>query len=309
MSYHTKELKRKTVVITGISSGIGRGSAIRLAELGANVVGVARREDALQELQLEIEKKGGKIWTLTGDISDPETLQHLLEKALKEHGQIDIWINNVGIGALGYFWEIPIDDHARVIDVNLKGLVYGAHVAMQHFIEKGKGILINIGSIDSEVPLALQNTYAATKAAVLSLGRSLTEELKLEGKNKNIQVSTLMPWAVDTPWWNHAANYTGHQPRMAAMDDPQLVIDEVIKACVNPQEKIPVGYKAKGSYLFHRIFPGWAEQFSGKIAEKESEKATPAPPTTGSIYEPMKKGTSVEGNIRERMDKEDKKDL
>src|SRR5690606_25831560 len=126
-------------------------------------------------------------------------------------GGIDIWINNVGIGALGYFWDIPVWDHARVIDVNLKGLVYGAHAAMQHFVERGEGVLVNIGSIDSEVPLALQNTYAATKSAVLSLGRSLNEELRLTEK-RDIKVATIMPWAVDTPWWIHAANYTGHKP-------------------------------------------------------------------------------------------------
>ena len=102
---------------------------------------------------------------LTCDVSNPEDIQKLTDTAIADYGGMDVWINNVGVGALGYFWDIPIADHARLIDVNLKGLVYGAHAALSHFVPKGKGVLVNVGSIDSEVPLALQNTYAATKAA------------------------------------------------------------------------------------------------------------------------------------------------
>lgn len=302
---HTDEISGKTIVITGASSGFGRGSAIRLAGKGANVVAFARRTDLLDTLQEEIKKEDGNILTVTGDVSKFEDVQKLADTAISKFGRIDIWINNVGVGALGFFWDIPFEDHARLIDVNFKGLVYGAHAALKHFVDKGNGILVNIGSIDSEVPLALQNTYAATKAAVLSLGRTLNEELKLCDK-KDIKVATIMPWAVDTPWWIHAANYTGHQPRMAAMDDPAIVIDKIVLACTDPKEEMPVGPKAIGSSIFHSIFPDWSEHLTAKISKKESEKGGYAPPTTGSIYSPMKEGTGVEGNIRERMEQEDK---
>lgn len=92
---------------------------------------------------------------------------------------------------------------------------------------------------------------------------------------------------------------------MAAMDDPELVIDEILKACVDPKEKMPVGYKAEGSNLFHRIFPNWAEKFSGKVAKEESEKTSYSLQTTGSIYKPMAEGTTIAGNIRSRMKRED----
>lgn len=298
------QLKGKTIVITGVSSGFGRGVTIKLTQLGANVVGVARRGKVLDALSLQIDGGEGTFIPIVGDVSDPETIEGLATTAKNKFGGIDIWINNVGVGALGYFWEIPIEDHARLIDVNLKGLVYGSHAAMKCFVAKGEGTLVNVGSIDSEVPLALQNTYAATKAAVYSLGRSLNVEMDLI-KNDKIKVTTIMPWAVDTPWWIHAANYTGHKPRMAAMDDPKIVVDAIIEACLDPKEKIPVGYKAEGSNIFHRIFPGWAEAFSGKVAKNQAEKAELTEHNTGSIYEPMAEGASVEGSIRERMKRED----
>lgn len=299
-----KELKGKTIVITGVSSGFGRGTAMRLAEMGANVVGAARRTEVLKELSAEISSKGGNMVPVTCDVSKPEDIEHLDKVAREKFGKIDIWINNVGVGAIGFFWEIPLEDHARLIDVNLKGLVYGSHVAMKHFIKNEKGILINVGSIDSEVPLALQNTYAATKAAVFSLNRTLHEELKLSG-HEDIKIATIMPWAVDTPWWIHAANYTGHKPRMTAMDDPEIVVEKIVEACTDPELEMTVGGKAGASKIFHQVFPKFTEHLSGKRAKKEAEKAAPMQHTTGSIYEPMAEGTTVEGPIRERMKKED----
>jgi short-subunit dehydrogenase len=297
-------LKGKTIVITGVTSGFGRGSAIRLAELGANIVGAARRSNILEELGDEIKHTGGKIYTVPCDVSKVEDIEKLEEAAIETFGKIDIWINNVGVGALGFFWDIPLSDHSRLIDVNLKGLIYGSHVAIRHFIKNKQGILINLGSVDSEVPIAMQNTYAATKAGVLSLGHSLNEELKLSDQ-EDIKVATIMPYAVDTPWWIHAANYTGHKPRMAAMDDPEKVVEKIVEACVNPKEEMTVGAKATASDIFHQIFPGLTEHLSGKTFKKESEKADPAAHTSGSLYEPMEAGTTVEGNIRERMKKED----
>ena len=144
------------------------------------------------------------------------------------------------------------------MDVNLKGLIYGAHIDLWQFWAQGGGTLINVGSMDSEVPLAYQASYAATKAAVLSLSRSLTEELRLAG-NEAIKIGTIMLCAVDTPWWTHAANYSGHAPRIVAMDDPQIVGDAIIAACTDPKEQRPTGVKAHASNISHQLFPSFTE--------------------------------------------------
>lgn len=295
-----------TIIITGSSSGLGRGSALALAALGANVVLAARRATVLEELAAKIRAAGGSALAVPTDVSDPADVARLAALASLNFGRIDVWINNVGIGALGRFWDIPIEDHARVIDVNLKGLLYGTHEALRRFRAQGFGTLINIGSIDSEVPLAYQASYAATKAAVLSLSRSLNEELRLAG-DENIKVSTIMPWAVDTPWWKHAANYSGHAPRMAAMDEPQIVIDAIVKACTNPKEEYPVGWKAQASNASHYLFPDLTKRISGNIAHREIEKADAVPHTVGAIYQPVSGTATINGGIRERMAEEDVK--
>jgi len=300
-----KDVAGKTIVITGASSGFGRGAAERLGELGAAVVIAARRGSVLDEVVEGIVAAGGTALAVETDVSDPIAVHRLAQAAVERFGRIDVWVNNVGIGALGMFWDIPIADHARVIDVNLKGLIYGAHAALRQFRAQGEGTLINVGSVDSEIPLAYQTSYAASKAAVLSLSRSLNEELRIVGEDDRIKVGTIMPWAVDTPWWAHAANYTGRAPRMAALDDPKIVVDAIVAACVDPKEEQPVGGKARGAKLSHQLFPDLTEHVSAKIAHSESEKGTPVAHTTGAIYEPIVAGTTVSGGVRERMERED----
>ena len=259
----------------------------------------------LDGLVTEIAQTGGSALAVATDVSDAQAVARLAAAAVERFGRIDVWVNNVGIGALGLFWDIPVEDHARVIDVNLKGLIYGAHAALRQFRAQGAGVLVNVGSVDSEVPLAYQASYAASKAAVLSLSRSLNEELRLVGMNDTIKVGTIMPWAVDTPWWTHAANYTGHEPRMALMDDPSIVVDAIVAACSDPKEEQPVGPKARASDISHHIFPDLTERLSAKIADAEVDKAGPMPHTTGSIYEPTPEGVTVDGGVRERMKRED----
>lgn len=304
MTKRPTSLDNAVIVIAGASSGFGRGAALKLADQGARVVVAARRKPMLDDLVVEIATRGGTSVAVEVDVSNPADVARLTETALSQFGRVDVWINNVGIGAIGFFWDIPVEDHGRVVDVNLKGLIYGAHSALRQFRAQGYGTLINTGSIDSETPLALQNTYASTKAAVLSLSRSLNEELRL-ARDDDIRVGTIMPWAVDTPWWYHAANYTGHQPRMTAMDDPQIVIDAIVAACLHPQEEQPVGWKAKGSDIAHHLFPDLTERLSADISKRESDKGAPVSVTSGAIHHPVDDGLTIDGGLRERMKAED----
>jgi short-subunit dehydrogenase len=301
----SQDFTGKTIVVTGASSGFGRGAAVKLAELGGNVVLAARRGNVLDELAAEIRSNGGSAIAVATDVSDPDAVTRLADAAIERCGRIDVWVNNVGIGAIGMFWDIPIEAHARVVDVNLKGLIYGSHVALRHFRAEGDGILVNVGSVDSEVPLAYQASYAASKAAVLSLSRTLNEELRLVGQGDTIKVGTIMPWAVDTPWWTHAANYSGHTARMALMDDPRIVVDAIVDACLSPKEERPVGAKARTADLSHHLFADLTERLSAKTADAESKAGAPLAATNGSIFEPSDAGVTVDGGIREQMKRED----
>jgi short-subunit dehydrogenase len=302
--------KRKTAgkvfVIVGASSGFGRGIAEQLGAYKANVVLAARRRDVLEEVATNVTAAGGTALVVTVDISKPEDVQQLADVAIKKYGKIDVWINMAGVGAIGRFWDIPLEDQARIVDINLKGFIYGSYVALRQFRQQGYGRLINMGSVESESPLAYHASYAATKGGVRNLGQALNQELRLDG-HKQIEVVTIEPWAVDTPFWRHAANYSGGTPRMAAMDAPKEVVNATIRASLRRRNELPVGWKAKGSWLSHHLFPRLTERLSANIAHKyQIENAPPAPPTSGSVYEPVETGKGVDDGVRQRM-KEEKK--
>ncbi|WP_186774552.1 SDR family NAD(P)-dependent oxidoreductase [Chitinophaga pinensis] len=206
------------------------------------------------------------------------------------------------------FWDTPPEDQVRVIDVNLNGFIYASHAAINVFRKQGYGTLINMGSVDSEVPLAYQVPYAASKAGVRSLGLALSQELRIDGY-KHIRVVTIEPWAADTPFWRHSANYTGGTPSMLALDPPVKIVNAVLRKSLRPRREVPVGWKAHSVWMFHRGFPRLTERISANIAHKYQIKAgPPVPDTVGAIYQPMPAGRGIDDGVKQRMKKQRKQE-
>lgn len=301
------QLRGKTIVVTGATTGVGRGVAWEAARAGANVVIAARRQQELDELVARVTAAGGVAVAVATDVSDAFAVERLAAAAASRFGGIDVWVNNVGIGALGPFWDVPVVDHARVIDVNVCGMIYGAHAALRQFrAQAGGGVLINLGSVESAAPLAYQASYAASKAAVTALGRTLRQELRLSGDHRRIRVSTILPWALDTPFWNRSGNRTGHSLRMAAMSSPRPVVDAIVRSCVQPRPWRPVGPKARFALVAARLAPGAVDRISARIAGVEARLGDAAAHTPGAIHEPTVTGATVTGGVRARMRRENR---
>jgi short-subunit dehydrogenase len=295
----------KVVVIAGASSGFGKGVALELADQGAKLVLAARRTPLLEELASECERRGAKAVVVTTDVSDEEQVRQLADTAVSQFGSIDVWINMAGVGAIGRFEEIPLADHQRAIEVNVMGVVNGSYYALRQFRQQGSGTLINIASVAGRVPFPYYASYVASKHAVIGLGAAINQELRLNGE-RNIHVSTINPFAADTPWFDHAANYSGHKARQIMLDPPEKVIESIVAATVDPKPEVSVGYKAKMSVASHRISNRVTEHLVGNVNHKVLIKdSPPQPPTAGSLHEPMLAGDTVEGNMRERMSKGD----
>jgi short-subunit dehydrogenase len=290
-----------TVVITGASSGFGKGVARQLAADGANVVLAARRTALIEELAAEL---GERAIAVTTDVSKEKDVKQLFETALAAFGKIDVWINNAAVGAIGPYTEVPGKDMARAVEINVIGTLIGSHYALRQFKQQGHGTLINIGSVAGKVPFPYYTPYSTTKFAVIGLTASLYQEIELGG-HKDIHVCIVHPWATDTPWFLHTANYTGHEAEMKPMDDPKPVIDAIISLIDEPQESIEVGSKVKGTALSRSIMPKLTEKMNSGQVKGVIEDAPPAPPTAGSLHEPLEIGTEVSGGIRKRMKLED----
>lgn len=288
-----RNLKGKVVVITGASSGFGKGCARDFARLGAAVVLAARREELLDELAAECSQLGGDAIVVPTDVSKRAEMEALFNQAIETYGQIDIWINNAGGAAIGLFSEIPLDDHEQVLNTNLAGTVYGSYFAMKHFTERGIGTLINIASMIGRIPAAYYSSYSAAKHGVLGLCGALREEVhvaKLEG----VHVCAILPMAMDTPFFDHAANYSGKKAvPIPPVSDAQEVVDAIIDLAFNPKAEVPVG-KASGMFsVSDSLMPGATEAMMGANTKKTLDKAPPAANTKGNLEQPTEKGSEL----------------
>ena len=213
------DLQGKVVVITGASSGFGKGAALRFAEEGANLVLGARRKKLLKKVAAECEQRGGRALAVECDVSEQDDVDRLAEKAINHFGRLDVWVNDAGVAAYGEFDKVPISEHVQVIKTNLLGTMYGSHAAMKYFDERGAGTLINISSFLGEASAPYHASYVASKHGIRGLGTSLRQEL--EAKNiTDIHVCTVMPTSHDTPFFEHAANFPAlclADPRIARM--------------------------------------------------------------------------------------------
>jgi short-subunit dehydrogenase len=291
----------RTWVVTGASSGIGRGVAERAGSLGANVVLAARRAEALEDVATSIRAVGGQALVVPVDVSDPDAAEALAEAAERRFGRVDVWFNNAGVASIGRFEEIPAADHARTVDVNLKGVIYGSHAALRRFRAQGHGTLLNMASVEGRVPLAYHASYAATKHAIIGLDGALRQELRLGGL-RGVRIVTILPWAVDTPFWANAANHTGRQARGPWMDGARAVADAIVWAAVHtPAGEFPVGPKAAAAVLGSHLAPGLTTRIAADVIQRvQMEEAAPGPTTLGNLYAPSPAPPSVEGGLGDR---------
>jgi short-subunit dehydrogenase len=284
------------VVITGASSGFGKGIARCLAEKGANLVLAARREELLDELAEECQCKGVRAFSVPTDVCQIGDVQQLCDAAVRAFGHIDVWINDAGVCSIGEFTDIPPVVHRQVIDTNLTGTINGCFFAMNQFkTQERGGKVINIASGFGNVPSPLYASYVASKYGVMGLSKALRQEMQ-ELKLDKIKITTISPLANDTPFFEHGANYTGQEvipPK--PLYDPQRVVDAVIDAIENDKDDVMVGGRSKMLEFLHRMVPGVMEKISAVNTMSAGADAPPQPPTEGNVFKPVPFGTEMRG--------------
>jgi NAD(P)-dependent dehydrogenase (short-subunit alcohol dehydrogenase family) len=292
-------MKRKgnrVVVITGASSGFGRGAALRFAKAGDDVVIAARRDNLLDDVAEQCRKAGAEALAVEADVSNAGDIQELAEQALGKFGRIDVWVNNAGVGTVARFEEAPLEEHEQVIRTNLLGTIYGSYEALKQFRKQGEGVLINLASFAGKVAPPYMSSYAASKFGIRGLGMALRQELAQNGE-EDIRVSTIMPVSFDTPFFEHAANHTGKPVRpIGTVYDPKEVIEAIFEMSNNPEDEVVVGTEGKLSSIAQRLSPKLVEKQMAKQTQKAQMKNTEsAKDSSGSLFRPMKSGKDVYG--------------
>ena len=270
-----RPLADQVVVITGASSGIGRETAHQLANQGASLVLVARNEAALQETAAEVEALGSRALVVAAEVADPDQMQRVADQAATRFGRIDTWVNGASIAIYGTVDQTTIDEMRRIIEVNLLGVIYGTKAALP-FLRRTGGTLINISSVAGARGVPLQAAYSAAKHGIVGFSEAL--RMELDRDRAGVSVTTILPYGINTPLFNHARSKLGVLPRPTPPAyEPAAVAEAIVWAAEHPTRDIVVGGAGKGLVLLQRLSPALLDRLMtvGGLAFKMQQSNRP----------------------------------
>lgn len=202
----SNSIEDKVVVITGASSGLGAVTAKHLSAAGATVVLGARREERINALASELSENGAKVLALKTDVTDREQVRQLVDATVERFGRIDVMLNNAGLMQQSPLEAGKVDEWDNMIDVNIKGVLYGISAALPHMKQQKSGQIINVSSVAGHKVTPAGAVYCATKHAV----RATSEGLRSEVKPYNLRTTVISPGAVDTELPSHITHEESH---------------------------------------------------------------------------------------------------
>ncbi|NUQ28727.1 MAG: SDR family oxidoreductase [Acidobacteriaceae bacterium] len=217
-------MSRGIALITGASTGIGAVYADRLAKQGYDLILVARDAAKLQQHAQRITSETGRtVETVAADLVNKSDLARV-EDILRSNQKITVLVNNAGLGATSKLIDSPVDEMEHMITLNVTALTRLTQAVLPGFVERKQGTLINIASIVAVAPDLLNGVYGGTKAFVLALTQSLSNELK----DKGIRIQAVLPGAIDTPFWDRL-KYPVHNLPAGMVMTPENLVDAALK--------------------------------------------------------------------------------
>jgi NADP-dependent 3-hydroxy acid dehydrogenase YdfG len=218
-------IKDKIIAITGASSGIGEATALILAERGARIVLGARRTDRLEDLARRIRERGGEAIHLAVDVTKRADLQALVALACDTYGRLDVLINNAGIGPISPMDELRVEDWEEMIDVNIKGPLYGIAAALPVFRRQGFGHFVNTLSTAGITIKPTMAVYAGTKNAMRTIAEGLRQEA-----GPNLRVTNISPGFIKTNFADSMTSPTMKAGITRSMEEMAITPDAIARA-------------------------------------------------------------------------------
>lgn len=212
------ETQNKVVIITGASSGLGEATARRLAKTGAKLMLAARREERLQTLATDIQKEGGTAKYQVTDVTDRAQVEALIDATQQAYNRIDVLVNNAGLMPLSPLDETKVEEWEKMVDVNIKGVLYNIAAVLPVMRQQKSGHIINLSSVAGHQVFPAGAVYCATKFAV----KALSEGIRLES-NGEIRSTNISPGAVDT-----------ELTQTISHDATAQQVDEMYEVAINP---------------------------------------------------------------------------
>ena len=288
----TTEKAIRTVVITGASSGIGQAVALALAQRKYNLVLASRNAGALQKVAARCEQHGATTRVVVADVSKPDDVENLAQKAVEHFGSIDVWMNNASTIFYSRFLDMQPEEFRQVIETNVFGVVYGSRVALQQFKAQSYGTLVNIASGLGAVPAPYVSAYITSKFAVRGLTASLMQEFYVDGE-KGINICCVLPATIDTPIYQHSGNRMG---RTARALPPVYSIDKAVRTIVRvvdrPKPETVIGAPIRFATIMYALFPAFLLKRFARYVHHFTYRGEPSHDHSGNTFEP-----GADGNV------------
>ena len=285
--------QNKVVVITGASSGIGRATAHAFARRGARLVLLARDRAALDATAKECRELGADALVVTADVGDSAAMEAVGEQVLARFGRFDVWINCAAIIHFGRLEDNPAEIIDQVLRTNINGCFNGSRIAIRQFRRTGEGMLINMSSVLAITAQPYASAYVASKAAIRSLSDSLRQEV---ADVPGIKVCTVLPYAIDTPIYQHAPNYSGQKAQPVVPRYPaETVADTIIALLDRPQREVYAGKIGVLAALTKAVAPPLSDLVVSTAVNTIELRKESAPASAGNAFEPVHDGWTVSG--------------
>ncbi|OGP57016.1 MAG: hypothetical protein A2V67_00475 [Deltaproteobacteria bacterium RBG_13_61_14] len=272
-----KDFKDKVALVTGAASGIGRALALNLAREGAHLVLTDVNAAGLQEVQEIIAGMNRRALLVKTDVSKPEEVRSLCQRAIQEMGGVDILCNVAGIGICAEIKDMDLNLWDRILGVNLYGPIYTIHFLLNHMIARRSGHIVNVASGDGLIALPTLGAYSATKFALVGL----TETLRAETARFGIGVTAVCPGPVDTNIFNVAVykNYDPQAPLNFILKHfswtPERVARAIVKGIKRNRPLLDLSAMTWLGYRIKRFSPGLIYYAQRRIIDVMSRYSTP----------------------------------
>lgn len=259
--------KRRVVVITGASAGVGRATVREFARKGADIALIARGIDGLKEAKKEVEQLGGKALIFPVDVSDSFAVDSAAEETEKQLGPIDVWVNNAMNSVFSPVKEMTAAEYKRVTEVTYLGQVYGALAALKRMTPRNRGSIVFVGSALAYRGIPLQSAYCAAKHAVEGFYDSFRTELMHD--KSNIKTCMVQLPAMNTTQFGFVKNRLPLKPKpMGTIYEPEIAAKAIVYASEHNRREIFVGYSTMKAVIGDKLLPEYADKVLAKTGYK-----------------------------------------
>jgi NAD(P)-dependent dehydrogenase (short-subunit alcohol dehydrogenase family) len=292
--------RRKVVVVTGASAGVGRATAVAFARRGFAVGLLARGEEGLKGASRDVEETGGAALAVPTDVAESDQVDRAATRIESQLGPIDVWVNNAMTSAFGFFWEIDPRDFERVTRVTYLGTVNGTRAALARMRPRGRGTIVQVGSALAYRGIPLQSAYCGAKHAIQGFCDSVRAELLHE--NSAIRLTDVHLPALNTPQFDWVKS---HLPRRAQpvppIYQPEVAARAVVFASEHRRRQVLVGGATWATITANKMFPGILDRYLGRtgVESQQGDEAEDAG-RPNNLYEPVPGDRGSHGRFDDR---------